>query len=553
MKISKLAVAVAMAASVGLAAPVLAGKSKSIVTLDVLGTYASGVFGQSAAEIVAHDPRTQRLFVVNANDASVDVLDIMDPTHPVRIGTIDASKIGAGANSVAVSRGIVAVAIEAGVKTDNGVVAFYRASDLELLNTVEVGALPDMLTFTPDGRYLLVANEGEPNDAYTIDPEGSVSLIDLRRGVKKAKVRTADFKAYIGREDELRAKGVRIFGPDANAAQDLEPEYITVSDDSRTAWVALQENNALAVVDIKRAKVSDILPLGFKDHSLYGNGLDASDREVSKDEGDINIASWPVFGMYQPDSIASYRTRGRSYIVTANEGDARDYDGFSEEARVKDLDLGTEAFPNADDLQKDANMGRLKTTTTLGDVDGDEIFEEIYAYGARSFSIWDSKGRLVYDSGSDFERITAKLIPEDFNSNNDENRSFDSRSDDKGPEPEALAIGKLHGRSYAFVGLERVGGIMIYDITDPHRVVFQDYVNNRDFAADEKTAAAGDLGPESIVFIPASQSPIKKPLLAVGNEVSGTTTLYAVRLERPRRCGPKGMDGQGAPIRHCGH
>lgn len=529
MKHSKLAMAIAMTATVAIAAPAMASKAPG-VTLEVLGTYASGVFDESAAEIVAHDPRTQRLFVVNSAAASIDVLDILDPTNPVKVATIDATELGAAANSVAVSRGIVAVAIEAETKTDNGMVAFYRSSDLKLLSTVEVGALPDMLTFTPNGLYVLVANEGEPSDDYTVDPEGSVSIIDLRRGVKRATVRTADFMAYIGREDELRAKGVRIFGPEANAAQDLEPEYITVSDNSRTAWVALQENNALAVVDIKRAEITDILPLGFKDHSLLGNELDASNRDDA-----INIANWPVFGMYQPDAIASYKVHGRTYIVTANEGDARDYDGFSEEVRVKDLALDPAVFPDADVLQEDENLGRLKTTTTLGDIDGDEKFEEIYAYGARSFSIWDSNGNQVYDSGSDFERITADLLPDDFNSNNDENGSFDARSDDKGPEPEGLAIGALLGRTYAFIGLERVGGIMVYDITDPHKVVFQDYVNNRNFGVDAVSEDAGDLGPEGLAFIPAYQSPTRRPLLAVGNEVSGTTTLYEVKVSWLRR------------------
>lgn len=524
MKISKLAMTVAMTATVGVAGPATAAPR---LTLERLGTYASGVFDKSAAEIVAHDPRTQRLFVINAEASSVDVLDILDPSNPIKVATIDATAIGASANSVAVHRGIVAVAIEAADKTANGKVAFYRARNLALLTTVEVGALPDMVTFTPSGEYVLVANEGEPSDDYDVDPEGSVSIIDLRGGVEAATVRTAHFKAYNRKADELRAEGVRIFGPGASVAQDLEPEYITVSSDSLTAWVALQENNALAVVDIEGARVTDILPLGYKDHSLPGNELDASNRDDA-----INIASWPVFGMYQPDTIANYETGGQRYIVTANEGDARDYDGFSEEERIGDLDLDPAQFPDAVELQTDENLGRLNATTTLGDVDGDGKYEALYAFGARSFSIWDANGNLVYDSGSDFEQITADRIPDYFNSNNDDNDSFDSRSDDKGPEPEALEIGHLFNRSYAFIGLERVGGIMIYDITDPHEPVFQDYVNNRNFEEDAESPAAGDLGPESILFIPRSQSPIKRPLLAVGNEVSGTTTLYQVKVGR---------------------
>ena len=533
MKFNKLALAVAMSAATSLA---VAGTDNldRTVTLEFLGTYAASVFDEGAAEIVAHDPETQQLFVINANDASVDVLDIHDPSQPTKTGHIDAKTIGASANSVAVDRGIVAVAIEAADKQSNGSVAFYRASDLALLKVVPVGALPDMVTFSPNGQFVLVANEGEPNDDYDVDPEGSVSVIDLRRGVAEASVATADFRAYIGKEDELRAQGVRIFGPNANAAQDFEPEYIAMSGDSRTAWVTLQENNALAVVDVMHAKVREILPLGYKDHTLPGNELDASDRDDA-----INIANWPLLGMYLPDSIASYQGIGGTFLVTANEGDSRSYDGFDEEARVKDLDLDPTAFPDADTLQENENIGRLKVTSTLGDSDGDGDYDALYAFGARSFSIWDPTGHLVYDSGADIERITAEHLPDDFNSNNDENDSFDSRSDDKGPEPEGVTVGKIAGRSYAFVGLERVGGILVADVTDPTRVKFEDYVNHRDFTVadveDDITSGTnqtGDLGPEGLYFIPAHASPIGQPLLVVGNEVSGTTTLYRVNISK---------------------
>lgn len=506
------------------------------LSLEVIGQYRTGVFDEGAAEIVVHDSRTQRLFVINADAASVDVLDINDPTQPVPIGRIDASALGAGANSVAVHKDLVAVAIEAEDKQAPGLVAFYDSVSLALIGSVPVGALPDMVTFTPDGRYVLVANEGEPNAAYTVDPEGSVSVIDLRHGASQPRVMTADFRAFNGLEDELRAKGVRIFGPGASAAQDLEPEYITVSRDSRRAWVSLQEANALAVIDIPRAKVVDILPLGTKDHSLPGNELDASDRD-----GGIHLASWPVRGMYMPDAIDSYQYRGKTFIVTANEGDSRDYDGYSEEARVRDVTLDPVAFPNAAELRNNANLGRLKITTANGDSNGDGMFEELYSYGARSFSIWTADGEQVYDSGAEFETLTALYLPDAFNSTNDENDSFDSRSDDKGPEPEGVVLGRIRERTYAFIGLERVGGIMVYDVTNPYRVRFADYLNNRDFSVDAQlpdgstNPLAGDLGPEGLTFIPAHESPNRKPLLVVGSEVSGTTTILQVDIAAGRQ------------------
>jgi hypothetical protein len=519
------------------------GRDGRDVELVVLGTYASGIFAEGGAEIVKYDERTERIFAVNAKDASVDVLDASDPADPVKVGSIDVaatlaadpsfSGSVAGANSVAVHRGLVAVAVEADPKTDPGWAAFYRADDLTLQGWVPAGALPDMITFTPNGRMVLVANEGEPNSygaADSVDPEGSVTLVEFECGFRRMTATTADFRAFNGQEDALRAKGVRIFGPGASAAQDFEPEFIAVSHDGRTAWVTLQENNAVAVLDLRRKEFTRILPLGFKDHAVAGHGLDGSDRDGPGNSGKIAIANWPVRGAYMPDGIAAFRAKGRDYFVTANEGDSRE-DWFAEEERVKDLDLDPAAFPDAADLKNDDFIGRLTVTTTLGDADGDGKFEGLYAFGARSFSIWDGDGNRVFDSGDEFERIVAAAFPGNFNSDH-EDANFDNRSDNKGPEPEGVAVGEIQGRTYAFVGLERVGGIMVYEITDPSKARFVQYFNNRDFAGDPEAGTAGDLGPEGIDFVPASDSPVGRPLLIVGNEVSGTTTVYEIRTVR---------------------
>ncbi len=538
------------------------------IKLTPIGRYTTGSFDKGAAEIPAYDPISQRLFVVNAEDVTVDVLDLSDPGNPTKIFAINASTFGGSANSVAINNGIVAIAIENKNTQEPGRVVFTD-TDGNFLNAVPVGALPDMLTFTPDGKKVLVANEGEPNDDYTIDPEGSVSIIDISSGVEnicKENITTVDFQAFNNQLEELKKAGVRIFGPNASVAQDLEPEYITISPDSQTAWVALQENNALAVIDIESGTVTDILPLGFKDHSLYASSLQSYDLsannmagselinenlvnpksyafDASDRDGEINIRNWPVLGMYQPDAIATFVVDAQTYIITANEGDVRDYDTFSEEVRVKNLTLDPEAFPNAKQLQQDEALGRLIVTNTLGDTDGDGDFDQLYSFGARSFAIWDSQGNLVYDSGDEFERITAQLLPENFNSNNTTNNSFDNRSDDKGPEPEGVVTGVIGDRTYSFIGLERVSGIMVYDITQPTNPTFVQYINPRDFSIEfevdeagepaptpEQLEAVGDLGPEGLVFISAEDSPNGQPLLVVANEVSGSTTIYEVTI-----------------------
>ncbi|MDW8462068.1 MAG: choice-of-anchor I family protein [Geminocystis sp.] len=947
------------------------------ISLRLIGIHNTGVFGQGAAEIPAYDPSTRRLFVVNAQAVTVDVLDISNPANPIKIGEINASRQGGVANSVAVNNGILAVALEASVKTNPGSVAFFQTNsdfssgNVTPLKVVTVGAQPDMVTFTPDGKKVLTANEGEPNSYNrpdSVDPEGSISIIDISNGVVNATVTTVNFNAFDSRKDELIARGVRIFGPNATVSQDLEPEYIAVSPDSKTAYVTLQENNAIAVVDIDRATVRDIIPLGFVDHSttrtklttyrfqnlpplgttiggqqillggfsglwFEGRGKDGtlkfithtdrgpnaeaqgslrpfllpsfapeivrfqlnpnsgeititqrislkrpdgtpltglpniyipggntntpyndeipvdlrnnpiypldplgadlegiavardgtfwmvdeyrpaiyhfdangtlierfvpvgtnppgsseygiealpavlaqrrqnrgfeavaidSDRnklyafvqspirnpvtlsntnlnnlnnirivefdlttktttaqylyrldnpnlgtpgntradkigdavyigngeflvverdddaidsdplsniekkvyrfslagatditpftqpidvgggvfktvdemtpselaarginlvkktlyvdlaavgynavekveglaylgdgkiavindndfgvanitlkgdgtftpdpnpepvllgiiqvqptalDVSDRDNRINIANWPVLGMFQPDAIATYRAGdGKIYLVTANEGDAREWPGFGEEVRVASLRLDGNAFPNASQLQRNDQLGRLTVTTTLGDTDRDGDFDKLYLFGTRSFSIWDSNGNLVFDSGSQFEEIIARLIAQGqlpsiaFNANNDDNNSFDTRSDNKGPEPEGVVLGTIRDRTYAFIGLERIGGVMVYDITDPLHPTFVQYVNNRNFVDAQgnilpvrlpngrSNPAVGDLGPEGLAFISAQDSPTGTPLLVVSNEISGTTSIWEVEL-----------------------
>jgi Ca2+-binding RTX toxin-like protein len=484
------------------------------IALTRLGTYTG-----SGAEIPAFDPLTQRTFVVSGTGI-LDILDTSNPTVPTQVGSIDVSRFGS-ANSVAVKNGIVAVAIGGTNPQAPGTVAFYDV-DGNFLNAVTVGALPDMLTFTPDGSKILTANEGEPssyNQTDSVDPEGSVSIIDLSKGVlnlSQSDVTTADFRAFNSQKDALIAQGVRIFGPNATVAQDLEPEYITVSSDSKTAWITLQENNAIAILDLESGQITDIKPLGYKDHSLSGNGLDASDRDGPSNTGRINIQNWPVLGMYQPDAIASFSINGQTYLITANEGDARDYTGFVEEARVGSLTLDPTAFPNAADLRANAALGRLTVTNTLGDSDRDSDFDQLYVFGARSFSIWTAEGNLVFDSGDQLEQITAVQVPASFNSNGTP-ATFDTRSDNKGPEPEGIVTGTIGDRTYAFIGLERTGGVMVFDVTIPTSPAFVQYITT-----------PGDASPEGLVFVASDQSPTGKPLLIVSNEVSFTTTIYEI-------------------------
>ena len=534
----------ALLAACGGGSDAAAERTPSTLTLVRIGVYdpaAGGPAVVGAAEITAYDAASRRLFVVNGALGSVDVLDLSAPASPRRVGALDLPVAGGAANSVAVHDGLVAVAVQAARKTDPGSVVFFRAADLGRLATVGVGALPDMLAFTPDGRRVVVANEGEP-DGYgqpdSADPEGSISIIDVNRSGSSVapSVRTAGFTAWDSRIDELRGQGVRIYGPGATVSRDLEPEYVTISEDGSTAWVTLQENNAIATVDLARAQVTAIRALALKDHRLAGQGLDPSDEDGGTDTNSgtaaVKIGNWPVFGMPLPDAIASYTVGGQTYLVTANEGDARaDWPGFNEEVRVRahcSAGLDPAVFgADAARLLFDSNLGRLRVTSAPNGNDTGKNAAgqctKLWAYGTRSFTIWRASDlSRVWDSGDQLEQRTQSLADIAFNASHD-NNTRDSRSPSKGPEPEGVVLGRFGAKTFAFVGLERVGGVMVYDVTAPSAPLFVTYFNSR-------VGATGDRGPEGLLLIPGSQSPNGKPLLVIGNEVSGTTAIVQVNL-----------------------
>ncbi|NME88264.1 choice-of-anchor I family protein [Corynebacterium stationis] len=524
-----------------------------------LGSYASGQLAESAAEIVAFHAGSKRILTVNALSGEIDVLDASNPQKPTKIGSVSAGA-DKEINSVTVREdGLAVAAVQQSNKVLQGEALFFDAAADDLgaaeLGRVTIGALPDNVHITDDGAYALVANEGEPSNeldaagtAYVADPAGSVSVITLPapgtvEAATQADVRTAGFEAF----DAPGAlhEDIRIFGPvnhHNKPSLDLEPEYVASA--KGKAFVTLQENNAIAIIDIASARVEKVVPAHIADHLQVP--IDSSNKD---DKAELRTI--PVKGLSMPDSIHAFTSGGKTYFATANEGDAREWgveekDGgsgvYTDEVELADvIDNGQVCEGVLDDVEAEALgdkkvAGNLKLSNVSGWDEEKQCFDELYAYGSRSFSIYDEAGNVVFDSGSDFEEITASLNqPGVFHHNADnEDPDFDDRSDNKGPEPEALTIGHIGERTYAFIGAERVGGIFVYDVTDPANAKYQTYINNRDFTVDfdednyDSTKLAGDLGPEGLAFIDKQDSPNGEYLLVVGNEVSGTTTIYEV-------------------------
>ncbi|AZA48886.1 T9SS C-terminal target domain-containing protein [Chryseobacterium carnipullorum] len=498
-------------------APVPSGQ----IQLNYIGSFDPSGNNNSSTEIVVHDPASQKLFTISSITDVFDIIDFSTPTALSVVKTVNMAPYG-GITSIAVKNGIIATASPNADPQQNGSVVFFDING-NFLKQVTVGALPDMVAFTPDGTKVITANEGEPNDAYTVDPEGTISIIDISGGIgnlTQANVTTMNFNSFDSQTAALTATGLRKVRTNNTLSQDLEPEYVTVSADSQKAWVTLQENNAIAEVNLAAKTITGIWGLGKKDMSLPGNGFDASDNN-----GEILIANWPVKTYYTPDAVQNFKVGNTHYIVTANEGDEKDLSGFSERTTVgaNAYTLDPVLFPQASVLKASHNLGRFRVSSATGNTDADSDFEEISALGARSFSIFNADTKqLVYDSGDRFERYIAAYHPLIFNADNEGNGAK-NRSRAKGPEPEGVALGTINGQTYAFITLERTGGVMVYNITDPNNPTFTDYKHSR-----STSAYGGDNGPEGITYIAPGNTTTGKGYVIIANEISGTLSMYQV-------------------------
>ncbi|MEK3978687.1 choice-of-anchor I family protein [Psychrobacillus sp. FSL K6-2836] len=489
-----------------------------------IARYDSGQ-GETGTEILAYDANLKKAFVTNGKVKGFDIVSFENLKSGTLTGITETTRVLLSSFNIKEVKDItsiashptedlIAISAVNDPKTDNGHIVF-ATKEGKYVNHVEVGALPDMVTFTPDGTKAIVANEGEPNDDYSVDPEGSISIIDLATF-------TVDTLAFTeGMLDEhvrVSSKGTIL--------EQLEPEYVTVSADSKTAYVSLQENNAVATVDLVNNKIIDVKGLGVKDHSVEGNELDALK------DGVVKLEKQPILSFYMPDAIDTFTVADQTYIVTPNEGDARDYDAYSEEKKLskigKEIKLNEKNYAGyTQEELNDFDLTKLvdyKVTTENGLSADGTVYEALYGYGGRSFSIFNADTmELAFDSGSDFESIIANdpRLKQYFNVSND-NVDVDDRSNSKGPEPESVVTGEMNGKTYAFIALERISGIMVYDLADPSNPEFVTFITSRDFSED----VAGDVAPEGLRFIPASESPTGNALLAATHEMSGTVAVY---------------------------
>ncbi|MBQ9932233.1 MAG: choice-of-anchor I family protein [Ruminiclostridium sp.] len=486
--------------------------------VEYLSSYSTGNTNADGgvAEIVKFNEDNDCMYLVSGQTQTLDIVTVNADGSTELVKKIDVAALGAANGfsagditsvDVNTARDLVAIAVQNADYTANGAIVLLDYEG-NFVDKYETGVQPDMITFTPDGSKVLTANEGEPREGYgegTTDPMGSVTVVDLDAKT----VTTCDFTSLDNNRAKLVRNGVLLKTGTAPSV-DLEPEFIAVSADSKTAYVTLQENNAIGALDLTTGTWQYVKGLGFKDHSAEGNGLDQDQ------DGKIDIRSENVYGVYMPDGISVVTIGGQDYLITANEGDAREWGEYE--------NIDSDKLILADGEEAGKKIEFLDTAKTDGLTTG-----KTYILGGRSFSIWNADTlQQVFDSGDDFETITAKEFPNYFNSGHDE-AGLDKRSHKKGVEPETISVLKTNGKTYAVVGLERMGGIVVYDITNPAKASYADYLNVRGFSeVVTDLSRLGDLGPEGICTIPAENSPTGNAMLLVANEVSGTVTVAQI-------------------------
>ena len=516
-------------------------------TVKITEISAISLDGEGSGEIATFHPGSKRIFATNGIKNSIDIFDISNVAAPKKVGSLSLSPYGNDVTSVAAGRDVVVAAVlvtetfsaTGAPSTPNGKLVVFDTNGKVLSSPDILGVLPDSVTFAPNGTTALVAIEGQPvcakDDPATTakedtdyskasDPEGGVSIVDLTNPAAPV-VKFAGFKQF--NVAQMKAKGIAVSSVVNNVAKDFEPEFITAVD-NKYAYVTIQEANAIGKLDIEAASFESVTR-AFES-KLSVTARDTSDRDSGA--GPRNYAN--VVGASQPDAIASFKVGSGHYFVTANEGDAREYTCLNDDQRASSLKVDTRRFPNWSTLSASAALGRAKVNPTIGDRDGDGDIDTIHLRGSNSMTMYRN-GIALWDSGELLDQIQIKAFGV-ANINGSHSLSSDKstmnyvgqdRSDDKGSEPEGVAVGMVGNTRVAILGLERMTALAVFDITQPRSPVFQEWLQ----MLPAKATPAKDVkhwSPEGIVFVPADKSPSGKALIITSYELSGSISIHQI-------------------------
>ena len=516
-------------------------------TVKITEISAISLDGEGSGEIATFHPGSKRIFATNGVKNSIDIFDISNVAAPKKVGSLSLSPYGNDVTSVAAGRDVVVAAVlvtetfsaTGAPSTPNGKLVVFDTNGKVLSSPDILGVLPDSVTFAPNGTTALVAIEGQPvcakDDPATAakedtdyskasDPEGGVSIVDLTNPAAPV-VKFAGFKQF--NVAQMKAKGIAVSSVVNNVAKDFEPEFITAVD-NKYAYVTIQEANAIGKLDIEAASFESVTR-AFES-KLSVTARDTSDRDSGA--GLRNYAN--VVGASQPDAIASFKVGSGHYFVTANEGDAREYTCLNDDQRGSSLKVDSRRFPNWSTLSANAALGRAKVNPTIGDRDGDGDIDTIHLRGSNSMTMYRN-GIALWDSGELLDQIQIKAFGV-ANINGSHSLSSDKstmnyvgqdRSDDKGSEPEGVAVGMVGNTRVAILGLERMTALAVFDITQPRSPVFQEWLQ----MLPAKATPAKDVkhwSPEGIVFVSADKSPSGKALIITSYELSGSISIHQI-------------------------
>lgn len=517
--------------------------------------------GADVAESIAYDATSYLVYAIG----DPGYLSVVAFNSTTGLGYVSGSILVSDtrATSVDVCGDLVAVSVWGSNVARNGYVEFYNRYDpksmsFQQLRRQSVGYTPIEVKFTTDCETLVVVNRGDAgwtNDTdFTsfVNPEGSVTVISsiVRSGQTLTyTVKTANFTNFNDQVSALQQQGLHFVMQEDSRnntytlAQDIEPESLTFSSDRSIAYVCLQENNAVAILDLASATVTAIYGMGFKDFSLDTNAIDSNDNDK------IEITKKPrgFYGLYQPDGVGTFSVEGNRYVVTANEGDSREYQLhdqvlFSEEVEG-DFFVG-KLTPSANSslyasIVDGGDLNGLRMSSAIGRNENG-LYEAIYAFGGRSFSVYRQDANQltqVYDSGKVLAEEHVSRYRTWFNGqvspSKTVSQSFDSRSDRKGIETEAVHVATVGGDRILFLSNERTSTLFVFQMENPSSPELLATATNINTqltgqeAYDARTL--GDADPEGLVYVPPSSSPVTgKAVLIVAGSYSGTVSLYEV-------------------------